>query len=231
MNRREALIRVAALMGGTLSASTLLAIRKGLAAGGGFAAGNGVASGNGYVVRDDLAARESDAATPSAATEPSTLSASQRATVSAIVDVMIPRTNTPGALDVGVPRFIDLMLKDVYTEADRDRYLTGLSDFDAAAKSEHGQTFVALEPTQRIALVRKFHDAAVAEEHRQRSAHTHLQRPFILMTKELTLLGFFTSQVGATQVLQYVAVPGSYHGCLPLEQAGNGKTWAVEPGL
>jgi hypothetical protein len=51
------------------------------------------------------------------------------------------------------------------------------------------------------------------------------------MTKELTLLGFFTSQVGATQVLQYVAVPGSYHACIPLEEAGNGKTWAVQPGI
>ena len=79
--------------------------------------------------------------------------------------------------------------------------------------------------------MRNFHDTAMAEERRSRSAHTEQQRPFILMTKELTLLGFFTSQVGATQVLQYEAVPGSYHGCLPLEQAGNGKSWATEPGI
>jgi hypothetical protein len=224
MNRREALIRVAGLMGGTLSASTLLAISKGYAAGNGLAAGDGLAANHG-----DAAIPTSTP--PSVATEPSILSASQRETVSGVVDVMIPRTNTPGALDVGVPRFIDLMLKDVYTQADRDRYLAGLADFDAAASSEHGQTFVALELQQKITLVRKFHDAAVAEEHRQRNAHAHLQRPFILMTKEIALLGFFTSEVGATQVLQYVAVPGSYHGCLPLEQTGNGKTWAVEPGI
>jgi hypothetical protein len=207
MNRREALIRVAGLMGGTLSASTLLVIDRGLAAGNG------------------------DAVTLSAATESSTLSAAQRDLVSGVVDVMIPRTATPGALDVGVPQFIDLMFKDVYSDADRDRYLAGLAEFDAAASSDHGQTFLALEPPQRIALVREFHDAAMAEERRARSAHAELQRPFILMTKELTLLGFFTSQAGATQVLQYEAVPGSYHGCLPLEQAGNGKTWAVEPGI
>jgi hypothetical protein len=207
MNRREALIRVAGLMGGTLSASTLLAIHNGLAAGNG------------------------DAFSSAAVTDPSALSASQRDLVSGVVDVMIPRTDTPGAIDVGVTGFIDLMLKDVYTQVDRDRYLAGLADFDAAASSAHGQTFLALEPPQRIALVREFHDAAMAEEHRARSAHADLQRPFILMTKELTLLGFFTSQAGATQVLQYEAVPGSYHGCLPLEQAGNGKTWAVEPGI
>jgi hypothetical protein len=48
------------------------------------------------------------------------------------------------------------------------------------------------------------------------------------MTKELTMLGFFTSEVGATQVLQYLAVPGTFRGCLPLSEAGNGKTWATE---
>jgi len=70
---------------GTLSASAILAIRKGYAAGKGHAA----------------------------ATEPSILTASQRAIVSGVIDVMIPRTDTPGAVDVGVPGFIDLMLRDV----------------------------------------------------------------------------------------------------------------------
>ena len=206
MNRREALLRVAGLMGGSLSASTILAIRNGLAAGNG-------------------------SATTSAAREPLILSASQMDIVSGVSAVMIPRTDTPGAVDVGVPGFIDLMLRDVCIQADRARYLAGLADFDATAVAENGKKFVALETTQQVALVRKFHDAAVGEERRLRRAHAHPERPFILMTKELTLLGFFTSQAGATQVLQYVAVPGSYHGCIPLEQSGNGKSWAVEPGI
>jgi len=53
-------------------------------------------------------------------------------------------------------------------------------------------------------------------------------RPFIITMKELTLLGFFTSQVGATQILQYLPVPGRLQGCIPVSEAGNGKTWAVE---
>jgi hypothetical protein len=219
MNRREALIRVAGLMGGALSASALLAIDKV------YAGSNGLASGS------NRPAGDAQSATALPATQSSILSASQRAVVSGVADVMIPRTDTPGALDVGVPAFIDLMLRDVYIPADRERYLTGLAAFDAAARSQHGQTFVALEPTQRVALVRTFHDAAIAEERRLHSQHAHVRRPFILLTKELTLLAFFTSQAGATQVLQYVAVPGSWHGCLPLQQAGSGKTWAVEPGI
>jgi hypothetical protein len=201
MNRREALKRVAWLMGGTVSASAILAIGKGYSA------------------------------TTSVGSKPSILSPPQVGIVSAVSEIMIPRTDTPGAIDVGVPGFIDLVLKDAYTQKDRERYLSGLAEFDAVAQAEQGKTFVALESAQQVALVRKFHDAAIVEERRLHPTHGSLQRPFILMTKELTLLGFFTSQVGATQVLQYVAVPGSYHACVPLEQAGNGKTWAFQPGI
>ena len=210
-------------MGGTLSGSALLALDKVYGAPAGLGAAQGIAA------RAGLAAGDGPSAPSSPATQPPVLSASQRAIVSGVADVMIPRTDTPGALDVGVPDFIDSMLQAVYSPTDRNRYLTGLAAFDTAATSQHGQTFVALELTQRVALVRKFHEVALADERRQHGQHTLPQRPFILMTKKLTLLGFFTSQVGATQVLQYVAVPGSYHGCIPLQQAGNGKTWALEP--
>ncbi len=201
MNRREALKHVAWLMGGTVSAAAILAMQKGYSA------------------------------TTSSGSKPSILSAPQMGIVSMVAEIMIPRTDTPGAVDVGVPGFIDLMLKDVYTQNDRDRYLAGLAELDAAAQSEHGQKFVRLDSSPQVALVRKFHDAAVVEERRLQSKHAHVERPFILMTKELTLLGFFTSEAGATQVLQYVAVPGSYHACVPIDQAGNGKTWAFVPGI
>ena len=201
LTRREALKRVAWLMGGTVCASAILAIQKGYSA------------------------------TTPVGRKPSILTPSQMSIVSAVSEIMIPRTDTPGAIDVGVPRFIDLMLEDVYTQKDREHYLAGLADFDAAAHTEQGKEFLALEPTHQVALVRRFHDAAVIEDQRPARLREDLQRPFILMTKELTLLGFFTSEAGATQVLQYVAVPGSYHACIPVEQAGNGKTWAVVPGL
>jgi gluconate 2-dehydrogenase gamma chain len=201
LTRREAMKRVAWLMGGTLSTAAILAVEKGYSA------------------------------TTPAGRKPAILTPAQMSTVAAIAEIMIPRTDTPGAIDVGVPEFIDLMLKDVYTRQDRDRYLAGLAEFDTAAHTEQRKEFSALELTHQVALVRGFHDAAVVEEQRLPVPQQHLRRPFILMTKELTLLGFFTSKAGATQALQYVAIPGSYHGCLPNSQAGNGKTWAVEPGI
>ena len=68
--------------------------------------------------------------------------------------------------------------------------------------------------------MKKVHDEAV-------NAEADNERPFILTLKELTMLGFFTSEPGASQVLQYSPVPGAYKGCVPVSEAGNGKTWAT----
>ena len=201
MDRREALQRVAWLMGGAVSASGLLAIRDGYSA------------------------------TPHPGGRPLFLSPAQFDTVAAVAEVILPRTDTPGSIDVGVPEFIDRVLKDVSKDEERNRYISGLTAFDTAAQLEHGKKFVALGAPEQVALVRKFHDAAVEEERAFRRRNETFQRPFLLMTKELTLLGFFTSEVGATKVLQYVAVPGAYHGCVPLKEAGEGRTWAFQPGL
>lgn len=198
INRRELLQRVAYLMGGAISAPAVL----------GFL--------NGCTAKKE------------ATWQPVFLSKEQGALVAEVAEIIIPRTDTPGAKDAGVPAFIDVMLKDVYEEEDRQRYLSGLKAFDDAARTAHGKSFVELPKQQQTELVRKFHDEAVAAELADESRSRYLQRPFILMTKELTLLGFFTSKPGATQVLQYAAVPGSFQACIPLAQAGNGKSWALE---
>lgn len=198
LNRRELLQRVAYLMGGAISAPAVLGLL------------------NGCTAKQE------------ASWQPVFLSKEQGALVSEVAEIIIPRTDTPGAKDAGVAAFIDTMLKDVYTQEDRERYVTGLKAFDDAARTAHGKPFVELSKVQQTELVRKVHDEAVAVELAYDPPPTTLRRPFILMTKELTLLGFFTSKPGATQVLQYVAVPGAFQACIPLAQAGNGKTWATE---
>jgi hypothetical protein len=165
---------------------------------------------------------------PGISWKPVFLTEAQGAVVAEVADLMIPRTDTPGAGDVGVPAFIDVMLKDTYPQQDQERFVAGLNALDEDAQTAHGRKFMQLVPEQRMALLQKVHDAAAAEERQLNLPPLQLQRPFVLMMKELTMLGYFTSKVGATQVLQYVAVPGAFHGCIPVTQAGNGKTWAVE---
>ncbi|RAW00445.1 gluconate 2-dehydrogenase subunit 3 family protein [Pseudochryseolinea flava] len=163
-------------------------------------------------------------AKPSINWKPAYLSQEQATLISQVSEIIIPKTDTPGAKEVGVPEFIDLMLKDVYSEEDQKRFMDGLKKFDEDANTEYGDPFIELSADDQAAFVKKVHDEAIATEH---SENRPAKRPFILMTKELTLLGFFTSKAGATQVLQYEAVPGAYKGCVPLKEAGNGKTWAT----
>jgi gluconate 2-dehydrogenase gamma chain len=204
MNRRELLQRVAMLMGGAISAPAALAVLNGCSP------------------------------KPGATWQPLFLSKEEGAMVEDVADLIVPRTTTPGARDVGVPAFVDVILKDVYPAEDQARFISGLRDFDAEAQRVHGKPFLQLPQTQRMSFLQQVHDAAAADEKVQADKEVpagERKRPFILMMKELTLLGFFSSQVGATQVLQYVAVPGGFQACIPIAQAGNGKQWATETSL
>ncbi len=199
LNRRQVLQRVAYLMGGAISAPAVLGVLNGCSA-----------------------------KQPEASWQPVFLTKEQGALVGAVAEIIIPRTETPGAIDVGVPAFIDTMLKDVYTQEDRERFLVGLKEFDDAARAAHGKPFVDANKSQQTELVKQFHNEAVAVELAYDPRPKTLKRPFILLTKELTLLGFFCSEPGATQVLQYVQVPGGFQACVPVAEAGNGKAWAQE---
>ena len=193
MDRREAIKRTAWLMGGVVSAPAIMGVLNGCTA------------------------------KPTIDWKPEFLSSDQGVLVSQVAEIIIPKTDTPGAKDVGVPSFIDKILKDCYAKEDQDRFLSGLQAFDEEAKSAHGDAFIELDAEDQQAYVKKVHDAAIEVEQTTQPAP---KRPFILMMKELTMLGFFTSEPGATQVLQYDPVPGAYKGCIPLAEAGKGKTWA-----
>jgi hypothetical protein len=194
MDRREALKRTAWLMGGIVSAPAIMGVLKGCTA------------------------------RPAINWKPVFLTEDQAAIVSEVAEIIIPKTDTPGAKDAGVPSFIDQILKEVYSKEDQEWFANGLLSFSEAADKEYGDPFSELGDEEQVAFVKKTHDAAVTTEQATQPAP---KRPFILMMKELTMLGFFTSEVGATQILQYDPVPGAYKGCVPLSEAGNGKTWAT----
>lgn len=194
MDRREALRRTAWIMGGVISAPAIAGVLKGCKA------------------------------KPVMDWKLVFLNEQQASLVSQVSEIIIPRTDTPGAKDVGVPSFIDQMLNEVYSPEDQERFTSGLQAFNEEAKKAHGEAFTDMDEEDQAAFVKKIHDEAIEAE---RTGDPVPERPFILMMKELTMLGFFNSEAGATQVLQYVAVPGAYKGCVPLSEAGNGKTWAT----
>ena len=148
-----------------------------------------------------------------------TLDAEQQQLISAIADQIIPTTDTPGASEAGVTEFFDLMLSDWYPAADRDEFLDALAAFDLDCVQNYGQPFVACSSEDQIAALRA---SASAVEAARRSGTRPL--PVFARLKELTMVGYYTSEVGMTVELQYEVVPGVFNGCVPLDEIG--RTWA-----
>jgi hypothetical protein len=192
IDRREALRKTALVMGAAVSSSTIIAFLQGCKN------------------------------TPTLNYKPVFFNEDQARLISEVAEIILPKTDTPGAKEVGVPNFIDMLINDCYKSEDQKEFVEGLAKFDEEAKKSSGDGFIYMSADKQKEYVKKIHADAVEARKKDPKA----PRPFILKLKELTMLGFFTSEPGATQVLQYNQVPGAYHGCIPLSEAGNGKTWA-----
>ncbi|MDB4883075.1 MAG: hypothetical protein JWL95_1841 [Gemmatimonadetes bacterium] len=149
---------------------------------------------------------------PAAGLPPRTLTPEQNELVATLAELIIPATTTPGARAARVDAFVDGLLSDIFTRAERERFLAGLADVDARARAAHGVTFVQATPAQQTALL-----TAMDLESRKKVEGA---RPFFPWMKELTLVGYYTSEIGASQELKYVHVAGRYDGDVPYSQVG-----------
>ncbi len=138
------------------------------------------------------------------------LSKAQLDLVTAIADRILPRTDTPGASDVGVPAFVDLMLGKYSTESERQVFTAGLDEVNAASLTAHAQSFVKVSAAQQDAILMRI---AVASQKKDKT--------FFHQIKELTVVGYFTSEIVGRTVLHYDPVPGRFQGCVPISEVGN----------
>jgi glucoside 3-dehydrogenase (cytochrome c) hitch-hiker subunit len=161
-----------------------------------------------------------------------TLNAQQNTTVIAIAEMIIPATDTPGASEARVNEFIDLILTDWCTGDDCRRFLQGLADTDERSRKMFGKEFVSCNPQQQTQLLTALDEEltelreANGEERRHaspavRDTETPVQRNFFYMMKRLTLIGYYTSEVGWTQELGRPPVHmGPYQACVSLTEPG-----------
>ncbi len=187
MNRRDAIKRTSYLLGGTLSASAIFGVMSGCKA------------------------------EPVLDWTPSFFTTSEGSIIENMVECILPRTDTPGALDAGVHAFIDKMMADFYQEKEQLAFRKALKRVDEDAKKDFGKNFTALSDEQQKELLKKYDEAVYS----QTTGEPH----FFRKIKELTILGFCTSEVGATEFLKYDPLPGDYKGCIPYSEVG--KAWAT----
>ena len=138
-----------------------------------------------------------------------------------IADTILPDTKTPGAKAAEVGAFIARMVQDTYDSSEQAVFRDGLETLERESRRQSGSAFMASSPAQRLALLERLDLEAIEYTRRPESG----DRPhYFRMIKELTLLGYFTSEIGCTQAQRYVETPGRFEPCVTYT-AGD-KAWA-----
>jgi|SRR5919108_1596510 hypothetical protein len=150
-----------------------------------------------------------------------TLNPHQNATVTTIAELIIPATDTPGATAARVNEFIDLILSEWCEDEEKTSFLDGLANVDVRSRDLFGKDFVQCEQKQQIEMLMELDEQLATE--RETIAHPRRKRrqkaytkQFFYMMKRLTLLGYYTSEIGAEQELQYEIIPTEHAGCAPI---------------
>ncbi|MEI6714987.1 MAG: gluconate 2-dehydrogenase subunit 3 family protein [Verrucomicrobiota bacterium] len=136
--------------------------------------------------------------------------ADQELLLSEIADVIIPTTDTPGAKAAGVEKFIIRLVRDCYIKPEQQTFHDGLAKLEADCKEKFGKGFVALDAAQKIEAIQHA---------------TAKNRGFFSTMRQLTVAGYFTSEIGATKALEYLPIPGKFQGDVPLKPGQ--KAWAI----
>ena len=159
-----------------------------------------------------------------------TLNSHQDATVTAIAERIIPRTETPGAADIGVDQFIDLILTEWYTKEECTRFLNGLADVDARTQASFGKKFVECTTGQQaeimMALGQQMTEQGDAVQYigrRYRGSVPNPDKNFYYMIRSLTLTAYYTSEEGATKELGFEIIPHHHDACANSQDVGKAK--------
>jgi|TARA_B110000971_G_scaffold120114_1_gene122933 gluconate 2-dehydrogenase gamma chain len=145
----------------------------------------------------------------------------QRGAVYRCADLIIPTTDTPGAIEAGVDNFLDYVISVWYQEDEREVFFAGLAQMLAEAQSAYGQPFISLTKPQQVALLKA---AEAREPASDALVFVNSGGGFFAKIKELTVTGYYTSKVGATIERKYVPMPGFYDGDYKFSEVG--RQWA-----
>ena len=134
----------------------------------------------------------------------------QKDLLAELAETIIPTTDTPGAKAANVGPFIVRVMRDCYEKPAQESFYSSLAAVETRSQCQFNTTFARLDAAQKNTLVRQ-----LAEQ----------DKPFFLTLKELTVSGYFMSEIGATQALAYLPVPGQFNGCVPLKK--DQKAWQI----
>ena len=135
-----------------------------------------------------------------------------------ITETICPKTKTPGAKELGVPQFIDKMLKELLTKKDQEAFVSGLEELDTRCEKSQGKSFLECTQTQREAFLTML-DKESPKFPPNMWGIVLIEKPepvtFFRKVKSMTLMAYFTSEKIGKEVLAYKPIPGPYLACVP----------------
>jgi Gluconate 2-dehydrogenase subunit 3 len=150
-----------------------------------------------------------------------------RELISALAETIIPATDTPGAREAGVSDFIVTMIRDCTDRISANKFIDGLKELQHYCQSHFQQPFEKCGGPNQQATLQHFEEKGKPFKGVIGKAQNRwLGKSFFTTLKAYTVEGYCTSEAGATKGLAYLYIPGSYHGCIPL-QPGQ-KAWATK---
>ncbi|MEY4937747.1 MAG: hypothetical protein RIS64_4106 [Bacteroidota bacterium] len=137
----------------------------------------------------------------------------QEVLIAEIADTIIPTTNTPGAKAAGVDKFVLKMMADCYEKEVSAKFMVDILKTDTDAQTTFKKAFAECNTAERTQLL-KVVESEFSEARKQKSKDLN----YWGIMKELTMLGYFTSEIGCTQALRYEQIPSRYDGNMPYKK-------------
>lgn len=159
--------------------------------------------------------------------QPLFLTADEAKFISTFVDTILPRTDTPGALDVKADMFMDKVFAMTYDEGGQAKIRADIAQFNADCKQNFGDVFINLKKEKQVEALKAAEANAGTFNGSVWGTAVGTQQPvgFYRSIKSMTLWAYFSSEEIGKNVLSYDPIPGMYQGCIPLSDVGN--SWSL----
>jgi Gluconate 2-dehydrogenase subunit 3 len=144
--------------------------------------------------------------TKSLQNQPFNSSFSQETLLAEIVETIIPKTDTPGAKDLGIHQFTMKMIADCYDKKAQEVFAKGLVSVDNFAQKDFSKSFIESDSKQRLTVLNSMLNSSNSDE-----------KDFVRLVKNITIQGYLNSEYVMTNLRKFQFLPGKYYGCVPVK--------------
>ena len=150
---------------------------------------------------------------------------SNKGLIAELAETIIPTTDTPGAKDAKVEDFIIKALAEGDDSRVQNKFLMGLRDLQDYSKMRYGKIFQSCSSAEKITILEYYESKSFRSPFLRKVSERLLGESFFYILKILTVIGFCTSKIGATEALVYDFLPIEYQACIPLKKGQ--RAWAT----